>query len=146
MHLFLLFFSNTAPAIWLADRPASLSSGCLQSQSLTRCSLPRVMCGLMASCYGRSSLWVRDHIFVPSIGSGQYTETLSSTNDLLPTWDFVSVPLLCTCESRNMFLLCPTGASPYPGLHIDEEFCHRLKGGTRMRAPEYSTPEMWVDI
>uniref|UniRef100_A0A8D3AUV2 receptor protein-tyrosine kinase n=1 Tax=Scophthalmus maximus TaxID=52904 RepID=A0A8D3AUV2_SCOMX len=35
------------------------------------------------------------------------------------------------------------GASPYPGLHIDEEFCHRLKGGTRMRAPEYSTPEMW---
>lgn len=41
--------------------------------------------------------------------------------------------------------LCPTGASPYPGLHIDEEFCHRLKGGTRMRAPEYSTPEMWVD-
>ncbi|KAF0028108.1 hypothetical protein F2P81_019195 [Scophthalmus maximus] len=38
------------------------------------------------------------------------------------------------------------GASPYPGLHIDEEFCHRLKGGTRMRAPEYSTPEMWVEI
>ncbi|KAK1884941.1 Vascular endothelial growth factor receptor 1 [Dissostichus eleginoides] len=36
------------------------------------------------------------------------------------------------------------GASPYPGLQIDEEFCHRLKGGTRMRAPEYSTPEMWV--
>ncbi|XP_008286630.1 vascular endothelial growth factor receptor 1-like isoform X1 [Stegastes partitus] len=36
------------------------------------------------------------------------------------------------------------GASPYPGLHIDEEFCHRLKGGTRMRAPEYSTAEMWV--
>uniref|UniRef100_A0A7N6FJN6 receptor protein-tyrosine kinase n=1 Tax=Anabas testudineus TaxID=64144 RepID=A0A7N6FJN6_ANATE len=29
------------------------------------------------------------------------------------------------------------GASPYPGIHIDEEFCHRLKGGTRMRAPEY---------
>ncbi|XP_070709059.1 vascular endothelial growth factor receptor 1 [Pempheris klunzingeri] len=35
------------------------------------------------------------------------------------------------------------GASPYPGLHIDEEFCHRLKAGTRMRAPEYSTPEMY---
>ncbi|KAM9712753.1 vascular endothelial growth factor receptor 1 isoform 1-T1 [Menidia menidia] len=35
------------------------------------------------------------------------------------------------------------GASPYPGLHIDEEFCHRLKGGTRMRAPEYSTPEIY---
>lgn len=42
--------------------------------------------------------------------------------------------------------VCPTGASPYPGLHIDEEFCHRLKEGTRMRAPEYSTPEMWVDM
>lgn len=42
--------------------------------------------------------------------------------------------------------VCPTGASPYPGLHIDEEFCHRLKGGTRMRAPEYSTPDMWVDM
>ncbi|XP_049913306.1 vascular endothelial growth factor receptor 1 isoform X1 [Epinephelus moara] len=35
------------------------------------------------------------------------------------------------------------GASPYPGLHIDEEFCHRLKVGTRMRAPEYSTPEIY---
>uniref|UniRef100_A0A4W6DRA7 receptor protein-tyrosine kinase n=1 Tax=Lates calcarifer TaxID=8187 RepID=A0A4W6DRA7_LATCA len=35
------------------------------------------------------------------------------------------------------------GASPYPGLHIDEEFCHRLKAGTRMRAPEYSTPEIY---
>ncbi|XP_026217644.1 vascular endothelial growth factor receptor 1 isoform X2 [Anabas testudineus] len=35
------------------------------------------------------------------------------------------------------------GASPYPGIHIDEEFCHRLKGGTRMRAPEYSTPEIY---
>ncbi|XP_038583827.1 vascular endothelial growth factor receptor 1 isoform X1 [Micropterus salmoides] len=35
------------------------------------------------------------------------------------------------------------GASPYPGLHIDEEFCHRLKEGTRMRAPEYSTPEIY---
>lgn len=44
--------------------------------------------------------------------------------------------ILC---SRN------SGASPYPGLNIDEEFCHRLKQGTRMRAPEYSTPEMWVD-
>ena len=37
------------------------------------------------------------------------------------------------------------GAAPYPGLHIDEEFCHRLKAGTRMRAPDYSTPDMWVD-
>ncbi|XP_068199661.1 vascular endothelial growth factor receptor 1 [Antennarius striatus] len=35
------------------------------------------------------------------------------------------------------------GASPYPGLHIDEDFCHRLKEGTRMRAPEYSTPEIY---
>uniref|UniRef100_A0A3Q2D9Q0 receptor protein-tyrosine kinase n=1 Tax=Cyprinodon variegatus TaxID=28743 RepID=A0A3Q2D9Q0_CYPVA len=35
------------------------------------------------------------------------------------------------------------GASPYPGLQIDEEFCHRLKSGTRMRAPEYSTPEIY---
>lgn len=42
--------------------------------------------------------------------------------------------------------VCPSGASPYPGLQIDEEFCHRLKGGTRMRAPEYSTSEMWVDM
>ncbi|XP_076869572.1 vascular endothelial growth factor receptor 1 isoform X2 [Brachyhypopomus gauderio] len=35
------------------------------------------------------------------------------------------------------------GASPYPGLSMDEEFCHRLKQGTRMRAPEYSTPEIY---
>ncbi|KAL4660156.1 vascular endothelial growth factor receptor 1 isoform X1 [Arapaima gigas] len=35
------------------------------------------------------------------------------------------------------------GSSPYPGIHIDEDFCHRLKEGTRMRAPEYSTPEIY---
>uniref|UniRef100_A0A672NB18 receptor protein-tyrosine kinase n=1 Tax=Sinocyclocheilus grahami TaxID=75366 RepID=A0A672NB18_SINGR len=35
------------------------------------------------------------------------------------------------------------GASPYPGLNIDEEFCHRLKQGTRMCPPEYSTPEIY---
>ncbi|XP_041116100.1 vascular endothelial growth factor receptor 1-like [Polyodon spathula] len=34
------------------------------------------------------------------------------------------------------------GASPYPGVQIDEDFCSRLKEGTRMRAPEYATPEM----
>uniref|UniRef100_A0A8C1HIJ1 receptor protein-tyrosine kinase n=2 Tax=Cyprinus carpio TaxID=7962 RepID=A0A8C1HIJ1_CYPCA len=34
------------------------------------------------------------------------------------------------------------GASPYPGLNIDEEFCHRLKQGTRMCPPEYSIPEI----
>nr|XP_055038371.1 vascular endothelial growth factor receptor 1 isoform X1 [Misgurnus anguillicaudatus] len=35
------------------------------------------------------------------------------------------------------------GASPYPGVNIDEEFCHRLKQGTRMCPPEYSTPEIY---
>ncbi|XP_043929203.1 vascular endothelial growth factor receptor 1 isoform X2 [Protopterus annectens] len=35
------------------------------------------------------------------------------------------------------------GASPYPGVQIDEEFCQRLKEGTRMRAPEYATPEIY---
>ncbi|XP_072119067.1 vascular endothelial growth factor receptor 1 isoform X1 [Mobula birostris] len=35
------------------------------------------------------------------------------------------------------------GASPYPGVQIDEEFCRRLKEGTRMRAPDYSTPEIY---
>ncbi|KAM6220893.1 vascular endothelial growth factor receptor 2 [Rhynchocyon petersi] len=35
------------------------------------------------------------------------------------------------------------GASPYPGVKIDEDFCRRLKEGTRMRAPDYSTPEMY---
>lgn len=36
----------------------------------------------------------------------------------------------------------PLGASPYPGVQINEEFCQRLKDGTRMRAPEYATAEM----
>uniref|UniRef100_A0A8C4PB06 Vascular endothelial growth factor receptor 3 n=1 Tax=Dromaius novaehollandiae TaxID=8790 RepID=A0A8C4PB06_DRONO len=34
------------------------------------------------------------------------------------------------------------GASPYPGVQINEEFCQRLKDGTRMRAPEYATAEI----
>ncbi|KAF7667685.1 hypothetical protein LDENG_00052750 [Lucifuga dentata] len=35
------------------------------------------------------------------------------------------------------------GASPYPGVCIDESFCRRLKEGTRMRAPEYATAETY---
>nr|XP_028570379.1 vascular endothelial growth factor receptor kdr-like isoform X1 [Podarcis muralis] len=35
------------------------------------------------------------------------------------------------------------GATPYPGVQIDEDFCRRLKEGTRMRSPEYSTPEIY---
>uniref|UniRef100_A0A8C0ENJ7 Vascular endothelial growth factor receptor 3 n=1 Tax=Bubo bubo TaxID=30461 RepID=A0A8C0ENJ7_BUBBB len=35
------------------------------------------------------------------------------------------------------------GASPYPGVQINEEFCQRLKDGTRMRAPEYATSEIY---
>ncbi|KAJ8397526.1 hypothetical protein AAFF_G00438020 [Aldrovandia affinis] len=35
------------------------------------------------------------------------------------------------------------GASPYPGVGIDEAFCRRLKEGTRMRAPEYASPEIY---
>ncbi|XP_041912895.1 vascular endothelial growth factor receptor 2 isoform X1 [Alosa sapidissima] len=35
------------------------------------------------------------------------------------------------------------GASPYPGVAIDESFCRRLKEGTRMRAPDYATPEIY---
>uniref|UniRef100_A0A7N6BFW0 Vascular endothelial growth factor receptor 3 n=1 Tax=Anabas testudineus TaxID=64144 RepID=A0A7N6BFW0_ANATE len=35
------------------------------------------------------------------------------------------------------------GASPYPGVQIDEEFCKRLKNGVRMRAPETASPEIY---
>ncbi|KAL1022594.1 hypothetical protein UPYG_G00029680 [Umbra pygmaea] len=35
------------------------------------------------------------------------------------------------------------GASPYPGVSIDESFCRRLKEGTRMRAPDYATAEIY---
>ncbi|XP_069747616.1 vascular endothelial growth factor receptor 1 isoform X2 [Narcine bancroftii] len=38
------------------------------------------------------------------------------------------------------------GASPYPGVQIDEDFCRRLKEGTRMRAPDYSTPEIYQTL
>lgn len=34
------------------------------------------------------------------------------------------------------------GASPYPGVQIDEEFCNRLREGFRMRAPDTASPEM----
>ncbi|ELW66867.1 Vascular endothelial growth factor receptor 3 [Tupaia chinensis] len=34
------------------------------------------------------------------------------------------------------------GASPYPGVQINEEFCQRLKDGTRMRVPELATPSI----
>uniref|UniRef100_G1L6D4 Vascular endothelial growth factor receptor 1 n=1 Tax=Ailuropoda melanoleuca TaxID=9646 RepID=G1L6D4_AILME len=37
------------------------------------------------------------------------------------------------------------GGSPYPGVQMDEDFCSRLKEGMRMRAPEYATPEIYVN-
>lgn len=49
--------------------------------------------------------------------------------------DFIFQPL----DHLWIFVL---GASPYPGVQINEEFCQRLKDGTRMRAPEYATAEM----
>lgn len=48
--------------------------------------------------------------------------------------------LLPTHPTPILFL--PSGASPYPGVQINEEFCQRLKEGTRMRAPELATPAM----
>ncbi|XP_072519096.1 vascular endothelial growth factor receptor 3 isoform X2 [Salminus brasiliensis] len=35
------------------------------------------------------------------------------------------------------------GASPYPGVQIDEDFCKQLKDGTRMRAPDTASPEIY---
>ncbi|XP_067324580.1 vascular endothelial growth factor receptor 2-like [Anolis sagrei] len=35
------------------------------------------------------------------------------------------------------------GASPYPGVNIDEEFYRRLKEGTRMQPPDYTPPEIY---
>lgn len=42
-----------------------------------------------------------------------------------------------------MWEIFSLGASPYPGVQIDEEFCCQLKEGTRMRAPEYSSSEIY---
>ncbi|XP_068181455.1 vascular endothelial growth factor receptor kdr-like isoform X2 [Antennarius striatus] len=42
-----------------------------------------------------------------------------------------------------MWEIFSLGASPYPGIQIDEEFCCRLKEGIRMRAPEYSSSEIY---
>ncbi|XP_037833344.1 vascular endothelial growth factor receptor kdr-like isoform X2 [Kryptolebias marmoratus] len=42
-----------------------------------------------------------------------------------------------------MWEIFSLGASPYPGVQIDEEFCCRLKDGTRMRAPDYSPTEIY---
>ncbi|XP_028271700.1 vascular endothelial growth factor receptor kdr-like [Parambassis ranga] len=42
-----------------------------------------------------------------------------------------------------MWEIFSLGASPYPGVQIDEEFCCRLKEGTRMRAPDYASSEIY---
>ncbi|XP_026873989.2 vascular endothelial growth factor receptor kdr-like [Electrophorus electricus] len=42
-----------------------------------------------------------------------------------------------------MWEIFSLGASPYPGLQIDEEFCCRLKEGSRMHAPEYASSEIY---
>ncbi|XP_028582231.2 vascular endothelial growth factor receptor 1 [Podarcis muralis] len=35
------------------------------------------------------------------------------------------------------------GASPYPGVQIDEDFFNKLKEGIRMKAPDFATPEIY---
>ncbi|XP_066474944.1 vascular endothelial growth factor receptor 1 [Tiliqua scincoides] len=35
------------------------------------------------------------------------------------------------------------GASPYPGIQIDEDFFNKLKEGVRMKAPEFATTEIY---
>ncbi|XP_077197901.1 vascular endothelial growth factor receptor 1 [Paroedura picta] len=35
------------------------------------------------------------------------------------------------------------GASPYPGIQIDEDFFSKLKEGLRMKAPDFATPEIY---
>ncbi|XP_072870126.1 vascular endothelial growth factor receptor 3-like isoform X2 [Chlorocebus sabaeus] len=59
----------------------------------------------------------------PTTGMGEGTDGVT-WGGLLPT--------------HLPFLL--SGASPYPGVQINEEFCQRLRDGTRMRAPELATP------
>uniref|UniRef100_A0A4W5M2F5 Serine-threonine/tyrosine-protein kinase catalytic domain-containing protein n=1 Tax=Hucho hucho TaxID=62062 RepID=A0A4W5M2F5_9TELE len=50
-------------------------------------------------------------------------------------------------DRQTLSLITPvflsTGASPYPGVQIDEDFCKRLKDGTRMRSPETASPEIY---
>lgn len=77
-----MLFCNPATVFWLADRPASLWSGCLLSPSLTRCSPPRVTCGPTAFCCGRSSLWVKaiTHLFATYTGGGQKIWNTSNYN------------------------------------------------------------------
>ncbi|KAK2519123.1 hypothetical protein Q9233_012176 [Columba guinea] len=51
------------------------------------------------------------------------------------------------CPAQSMYdpvlPMSSPGASPYPGVQIDEDFCSRLKEGTRMRAPEQATEEIY---
>lgn len=60
----------------------------------------------------------------------------------LQTISFLSGCHQLVFHSLSTPLHFPPGASPYPGVQIDEDFCRRLKEGTRMRSPEYSTPEV----
>lgn len=57
---------------------------------------------------------------------------------LLSKHSVICLPVPIVVVDVGLFL----GASPYPGVQIDEEFCKRLKEGVRMRAPETASPEM----
>ncbi|EMP37579.1 Vascular endothelial growth factor receptor 1 [Chelonia mydas] len=66
--------------------------------------------------------------------------------DIYKNPDYVRKGDTITQPTSVQVLICtllPLGASPYPGVQIDEDFCSRLKEGTRMRAPEYATSEIY---
>lgn len=75
----------------------------------------RVMCGLMASCSGRSSHSVAFTQCFPSV----------HYQFLLTDWQ------LCWC-------LLVSGITPYPGMKVDDKFYAMIERGFKMECPYYA--------
>lgn len=120
--------ANTTDSARLHPSPGSKDQGLKQcQQQLPACS----------SWGGQTPGWG------PSPGSQLCKQKLHT----LSVWQGCIEPRLGhRCPTQSMYdpvlPMSSPGASPYPGVQIDEDFCSRLKEGTRMRAPEQATEEM----
>ncbi|KAH0625083.1 hypothetical protein JD844_033169 [Phrynosoma platyrhinos] len=63
--------------------------------------------------------------------------------DIYKNPDYVRKGDFVVISCRSIFNSSLLGASPYPGVQIDEDFFNKLKEGIRMKAPDFATPEMY---
>lgn len=124
-------------------RLACLWSGWPPRASLTKSTPAKVTFGHLEFSSGKSSHWVCQQAQFPRHRKKETTVFVPKICNFHSFFGMHSGISLSFFQSDASHHLRLPGASPYPGVQIDEDFCNRLKDGVRMRAPDTASPEMY---